>query len=150
MNMMQDDKFYVPRIEEFHEGFRFEFQFSHGTGWENAEFSLNSDGASDVEKDIQNKLIRVKKLDRDGIEELGWHTLHGAELESFRYMIEFTGMVDSRENHLILKYNLVSNWVLIYHFGEKGNAVNNFAGQVMNFNELKLIMEMCKIKKNAN
>lgn len=68
---MEESKYYTPSIEEFHVGFAYEFKSKNGWVKNNIEnsnvdfiFQLN------MFKDLEN--YRVKYLDREDIENLGW------------------------------------------------------------------------------
>lgn len=82
---LEKNKFYVPEIEEFHIGFEFEY-LPHRRNWvlelsgdkwikETFSGSCGIDGESEVYEItsmIEDKHCRVKHLDREDIESLGW------------------------------------------------------------------------------
>lgn len=72
---MENNKYYTPSIEEFHEGF--EFEFCHydypENGWKKyntPEFNWEREDCPFGRKDLSE--FRVKYLDREDIESLGW------------------------------------------------------------------------------
>ena len=69
---MEDNKYYTPSIEEFHVGFEYEYVNSKTEGWTNTTF-IRGRGFVEPYGDGE---VRVKKLDQEDIESLGW------ELES--------------------------------------------------------------------
>ena len=86
------DKYYTPEIEEFHVGFEYEVYDTLGDGhydWFNdTYFKLNmtnhkGDGGNNVwtmetlAKAIKDEHVRVKHLDREDIESLGWEHYNG-------------------------------------------------------------------------
>jgi len=72
--MSKDSKFYVPSIEEFHVGFEYEeYQAGSGDDYEAQAYSLGSPFITNIYRDnLQEGWIRVKLLDREDIESLGW------------------------------------------------------------------------------
>jgi hypothetical protein len=79
---MEDNKYYVPTLEEFHPGFEFEAYNSNDwffaeaeTGWKKQEWRpqfIAYQQAQNILGAIQNGWIRVKYLDKEDIESLGW------------------------------------------------------------------------------
>ena len=69
-------KYYIPELSEFYVGF--EFEFFNKEKWKVSEdFSFlflkdDTDTVSEVNENIKEGKIRVKFLDRQDIEELGW------------------------------------------------------------------------------
>jgi len=73
---MKDKKYYTPEIEEFHPGFEYEIYENEydDRGWREWTFYGNPyhpDKNTFIEG-IKNGEIRVKHLDREDIESLGW------------------------------------------------------------------------------
>jgi|SRR6188508_178015 len=70
------NKYYIPEIEEFHVGF--EVQYNVEGIWVKIPYMINyleGDGYPtilDTHVSIEKKVIRVKYLDREDIESLGW------------------------------------------------------------------------------
>jgi hypothetical protein len=68
---MEENKYYTPTIEEFHVGFEFEFlekgEYIKDTYMCNSQFGVTFDDMPELAK-----LSRVKHLDREDIESLGW------------------------------------------------------------------------------
>jgi hypothetical protein len=71
-----EPKYYIPELSEFYVGF--EFEFFNKEKWKVSEdFSYlflkdDTDTVSEVNENIKEGKIRVKFLDRQDIEELGW------------------------------------------------------------------------------
>ena len=89
-------KYYAPEIEEFHIGFEFEYfpvrgnwlLESSGKNWIEESFSAScgQDGESEIneiETSIKYNNVRVKHLDREDIESLGW--FHDEDRYQFSY-----------------------------------------------------------------
>lgn len=67
-------KYYTPELHEFHEGFEYEDGFTHAEFCPR-RFSYNEAARMDRSlflKALDNKLIRVKCLDKEDIESFGW------------------------------------------------------------------------------
>lgn len=75
--MNEENKYYVPKIEEFHIGFQFEDYFEGHFDIENSkkysnEIFTNKTPFDYIEQRIKNNKIRVKFLDKEDIESLGF------------------------------------------------------------------------------
>lgn len=68
---LENEKFYVPQIEEFFVGFEFEYMNMYYTNWLRTSWgtALNM---SNLQNDIIAGHIRVKRLDKQDLEELGF------------------------------------------------------------------------------
>jgi len=72
---MEDNKYYTPEIEEFHIGFEYEFKGSimwHKFCYKGIDF-INEHGKDELISEIKLGNIRVKYLDKEDIESLGWN-----------------------------------------------------------------------------
>jgi hypothetical protein len=70
--MSKENKYYTPEIEEFHVGFEYEFG---GEGyWDTEEWDFDFK-RKDLYTVLGEKKIRVKHLDREDIESLGWEAV---------------------------------------------------------------------------
>ena len=83
---MEDNKYYTPEIEEFHVGFEFESKyvlFSSEREWSKAVLNEDTNWFwQEYDEDAIETEFRVKYLDREDIESLGWkfeQTAHGAD-----------------------------------------------------------------------
>lgn len=78
--MMMENKYYTPELEEFHVGFEYELRVTNE--WQQCEWSPRNDmswfNLELIDRNGEEKfstpanLIRVKYLDQEDIEELGW------------------------------------------------------------------------------
>lgn len=70
------NKYYIPELEEFHLGFRYEFQYKDDEdNWneDSIEYDLLYDhDFHSVFEEVKDSRVRIKYLDRKDIEELGW------------------------------------------------------------------------------
>ena len=69
-----DNKYYIPTIKEFHVGFEYDLQDElDKTIWYDWKFNRDDmNNGSYTEDWIEDERIRVKYLDKQDIEELGW------------------------------------------------------------------------------
>ena len=138
------NKFYTPKIEEFHVGF--EYESYNGKVWsKEISETCYSDQAyiclpipeKDYGYDYEN--TRVKYLDLEDIESLGWKfkeiekgMLSNRPIFKFKtYLLNF-----DRNEHGI--------WLLIT---DEYVEYQHFSGQVKNKSELKKLMQMLNIEK---
>lgn len=71
------DKYYKPEIEEFHVGFEYERFVPKANAteeecWDKLSMSVNYLSLDEIDDEIIEKEIRVKYLDKEDIESLGW------------------------------------------------------------------------------
>lgn len=139
-----ENKYYTPEIEEFYIGFEFESKetFTDGTvktqeDYDRCNWVKNICEVGDapyieralIGKNAQNGLcgVRVKHLDREDIESLGWEQI---EYDSFKigsFIFELNNEYKS----------------FIYSGKDKGNV---FVGNIKNKSELKKLMQMLNIE----
>ena len=125
----KENKYYIPEISEFHVGFEYEIKLEDL--WINQ--SYNSIAMSEIDKGITNQYIRVKYLDKQDIESLGW------EIDQYC----------SKEFCLNFKYK---DWYLNYFISglktiEIGREEydSGFMGTIKNKSELKVLMKQLGI-----
>tara|TARA_R110002096_G_scaffold382312_1_gene576204 strand:+ start:5593 stop:6036 length:444 start_codon:yes stop_codon:yes gene_type:complete len=144
---MENNKYYTPEIEEFHVGFEFEFQGVDGhwnpTGWDKytigtkdgevgiwrASLNLVQKCYNGGEESIEPLHFRVKHLDREDIESLGF------ELDGFMYF--------STNSFRISKCSLEYGEHQ-YEISENKQSVwfPRFIGTIKNKSELKKVLKM--------
>lgn len=157
-------KYYTPELEEFHYGFEYQlFEDFDVPGeekkWHDMEFGLH--GTDNPESpaclstcQIEFNLVRVKHLDREDIEELGFvfneTTTQAMGGDSGAVMaFDMLNMEMPRGSRNILEnfymtYAVPTNWVLIWNVSKMLNSddINHtrFCGKVKNKSELKRIL----------
>ena len=138
---MENNKYYTPEIEEFRVGFEYEYLGDRveNTRWHKTTFSwydskIKVHGLFFVESKIQNKTVRVKYLDSQDIEELGfkyipdlsegdgnvrWYDLYekgNISLLHWDYSNEDTKIVIKRNNSIIFEGTILNKselkWIL--------------------------------------
>lgn len=84
--MKTETKYYTPSIEEFHVGFEYEIKLNNGN-WETHEFKPNIDNFCHRFKEetyfVEEGNSRVKHLDREDLEELGWAYKEQSNVNNF-------------------------------------------------------------------
>lgn len=134
------EKYYTPELEEFHYGFEYECKFiekNKGEVWLKSEcgidFCLGHIGDRDENQiySISKKAIRVKYLDQEDIESLGFiHIVKNI------YTTHIGG-----DGYLIYKYD---NKIII-SYGDIHESDNLFIGIIKNKSELKKLMKQLNI-----
>ena len=158
-----NNKYYTPTIEEFHVGFEYETRmyYKNDPIWTKGDFQDVVDGDW---YNFEVKNCRVKHLDREDIEGLGWEfDKNYSEMVGEHYSMVFSKKVNHRgdDKALMMIYNTSSTWMLIsinskegvsYLMESKTNEVsipiitvetNNtlFAGKTKNKSELKRLLK---------
>jgi len=140
-----ENKYYVPTQEEFRIGFEYEYKYNENNstdkGWTKRIFDGNNFEISD--KTEVSKFTRVKYLDQEDIESLGWDYDKYYPFQRIKgdERIAFT----KNENKLGLhRLVLNGNKVLIYletEFVHEGF----FKGTIKNKSELKVLLKQLGI-----
>lgn len=145
---MKEDKYYEPKIEEFHKGFRFQILSSYGfinciyPDVVETHFLMRKGDTLDK---IEDKLdsCRVKILDQDDIEELGWEWEEYSLLRGdAMYTYYLKDMVD------VYRLTYVPRLKSVRIVEKQGMEESDplFHGEVKNYNELKKLMNQLGIK----
>jgi hypothetical protein len=162
--MTSKEKYYTPTIEEFHVGFEYEYNNNHvwmheptKGEWKKEEYinGVGQDGESDYHE-IMNMLehneVRVKHLDREDIESLGWEDCDTPTgYAGGHYWIKDAELKHGNRNiveemHLI--HQPLTNWILIWQVmrlttGDTNNT--RFSGVIKNKSELKRLLKQIGI-----
>tara|TARA_R110002074_G_scaffold237241_1_gene409132 strand:- start:358 stop:819 length:462 start_codon:yes stop_codon:yes gene_type:complete len=138
-----ENKYYTPSIEEFHVGFELEL-LTH-SGWERATIE-DGDEYYDIVlapggEGVDNK--RVKYLDREDIESLGWKLV-----EEYARNDAYYFSFKKKHTELVLYPGFEETTVLIQHgsatgINSKGYPI--FRGQLKNKSELKRLLKQLGI-----
>jgi hypothetical protein len=131
-----ENKYYTPEIEDFNVGFEYEY-FDKTDDNEKLLFQVNSGIPLEIiENWIQNNKVRVKYLDREDIESLGYNY-------SFRFNEGYLqDNYKHKSNYSLLTYSPNSNFLSITNC-ESGE----FLGVVKNKSELKKLLQQLNIKQ---
>jgi hypothetical protein len=145
-----ENKYYTPKIEELHVGFECEIQSSYG--WQKGSYPtiFQEDTLSGFEvndlgvfKTLEKryKYLRVKYLDREDIESLGWvkslyKTTEVYQLDKF----VITSYSRLEEDGLVIDISLLPSF-------KDSELRRIFRGIIKNKSELKRVMEQLTINK---
>lgn len=126
-----EKKYYIPKINEFHIGFEFEVNYGAGIGW--VKDSLYSNTEVIVLPFIKTENIRVKYLDREDIESLGFKytELFGYRLNDY-CLIHWPNDVLNENTYEICLFTSPKTTI--------------FYGRIKNKSELRKLLEMLNIK----
>lgn len=148
-----ENKYYTPTIEEFHVGFEYEMKRSFGDGtvksqeefdsaeWEKEITTLSGDPyihRALTGKNAENNRcgIRVKYLDREDIESLGWQSILMDSFKSFWY----------NSFYLDITENQGHKWDVSIFTMDEEHSQYHFLGTIKNKSELKKLMQQLNIK----
>ena len=126
-----DNKYYIPSIEEFHVGFEYEILTNYTKENEKWEFVNNPFTIERLEIFIENKHVRVKYLDKDDIESLGFKFT-----DAFGY---------TNKRHCIIPVNDIRGdnfYEICLYLSPK---IVYYCGEIKNISRLKMILEWLKI-----
>jgi len=145
-------KYYTPEIEEFNHGFEYEVDFENDNttspGWNKAIYQLNGswlNNEEDLEDELNRGRFRVKYLDREDIESLGFKNKENFTPNSLYY-----------KNYRIFMYD-INRWnddyplarVFKYHDDTDGSLLQKgeeiFRGIIKNKSELKKLLKQLGI-----
>lgn len=126
------EKYYTPEIEEFHVGFEYEY-LTNGDEWVKHIINNKADLIDCIE-DIKESKIRVKYLDKEDIESLGFKYSEGYTLDIYKKDNK-TIRYDPSDNHMTLEETIDER---------NGNIL--FIGKVKNISEFKKVLKDNNIK----
>lgn len=143
---MEASKYYTPEMEEFHPGFEFKY-LNHNGEWKDCEL-----GKNDIEnielrqyKDDLMKIahanLRVKFLDREDIESLGWKF----SLIKANTNRAFKDLQSNTEKCIGLVLEIRNDKIMIADCRLEFNQIL-FFGTIKNKSELRKLMQMLQIK----
>lgn len=142
------NKYYTPTSDEFHQGFEFEANYTK-EGWQKEIFGIGEKSIDSIPQLCVSFLkgkpfeehIRVKHLDLEDIESLGWKqdSIHENNYELIcnrkEFKEEFSLFYDKEENEYVISNN--QEYELYDQY---------FKGKIRNKSELAKIMKMLNIE----
>lgn len=145
---MKKNKYYTPKDEEFHRGFRFEMPNRDGEpgSWKLYAYKHTPGANFDIDElcshhqKTMKELVRVKYLNQDDIEELGWEWVQTREIPGDDDLTMHTFMHYENVGN-IFQLTLIGGSVKIIAKGV--DASRNgvlFLGEIKNYNELERVM----------
>ena len=170
-----EEKYYTPKIEEFHVGFEYEsyeMHYSMSDEWDEGTpmwikrtvLDINQEQCdvnkpkykatyhvainNSYEPNVEwNKNIRVKYLDYKDIESLGWIDVWAEKKES--RILSFV-MIQQNGNYFELRYDTASSKCCTISIRTDLKPYELFIGRINNKSELVKIMKMVGINFNTN
>jgi len=138
-----ENKYYTPKIEEFHVGFRYEHYIPGKECWAKEEFFLNDSHVNIIKYvEIQTEdtllKVRVKSLDHDDIIEAGWEESK-------------TSFSHDRQYYNLNEYECFledGEFRIYYEWAEDGQ--NLFVGKISNYNKLLEVMGMLGVEREES
>jgi hypothetical protein len=133
------DEYYTPTIEDFHVGFEYEAEeiekYGTSTYWKKYTFEINDSLELIFKPNDWYELPRVKYLDKDDIEDLGF--------------IKGSDLYELKTNHTVIRLqhhnnNLITIWYYETLNGEFRRLVQQI--KIKNKSELKKLLEQLNIK----
>lgn len=143
-------EYYTPTIEEFHVGFEYDRLVEDH--WETLSMSVNFLSLDDIDDEILDKEIRVKHLDREDIESLGFSDFKHAAVDWYKLekRVDDNFASYGSWNCFRLLHSYTDNGIKIIAYEHSFESDENilFAGKVKNKSELKKILQMIGINQN--
>ena len=138
--MEEDNKYFIPTIEDFYVGYEFEFQ-GIPKGWHKMVFSVE-DNLKTFKYNIEHGYIRVPYLSKEQIEAEGWKyfSKYGKEQEDKFHYNTF-----EKPNALYITYYYNSHTLTI-HSDLYGDDQVFFDGECKSINEFRYICRLLNIK----
>ena len=143
-----ENKYYTPSIEEVSPGFEYEIKvsrYSDEWGMIKIPFSLNG-CITNLDRWFNNiETIRVKHLDCDDIQSLGWVKTSGKEY--FRYIYNQKDPGDFSKYQIILEPCSIGFYLIFLLREDGGIRSDQFFGKIKNKHELNKLMQQLGINE---
>lgn len=156
--MKTEDKFYTPKIEEFRVGFEYELSFidedrNYKNSWQKKTFELDGSWLNvheDLEEELNCGRFRVKRLDREDIESLGfgdykravchWYKKEGRFEDAFATYGYWTKirMIHCPDNYSVK--------IIAFEYSWDEEETVLFQGKIKNKSELRELLEKLGIE----
>lgn len=136
--MINKNSYYIPKINEFHIGFHYTYQYLDSTGtkarWKD-EIVCITDHLKIMEEDIKNNRVRVNYLNINDFINLNWNI-------SERTIDFIKG--DFRSNVKVFNFTYITKFNILTISDNKNQL---FEGIILNYSELNKLMIQLNIKK---
>jgi len=143
------NKYYTPDITEFKVGFKYEYYSDYAKIWKSYILKLDDYKSTQmseswfIEEVLELKNIRVKHLDKEDIESLGWELI--------------TEQIKDYSHWCFFKFNQVELHVQLnnkyfprkLNINDKHHQIGNLHIDCKNYNELQIIMKQLNIQQDA-
>lgn len=148
---MDQNKYYVPEIEEFYIGFEYEWmRYGEGaTEWTKSILTMENGPVGDYDAWRGND-YRVKYLDREDIESLGWKFIGKTIDNWYELVIDRPAVMSTHTNRrYVLQHDFRTNQGVVvkaydYSSGDTGEH-DIYRGACKNKSELKILMKQLNI-----
>lgn len=140
-----ENKYYTPEIEEFHVGFEYEEDDSE---WSKRTFESYMD-LEILNDDIREGNIRVKILNKEDIESLGWELICPAKSKNSCSLYQWNKAYDYEGSDLEIRWHIShysDNKLIIHNNQYYDSEVVIFSGTIKNKSELKKLTQQLNIK----
>jgi hypothetical protein len=145
--MEKENKYYTPSADEFYIGFEYEYKFieHNNDNWYLVNFGDTIDTLRNL--DDEKVLHRVKYLDQEDLESLGWKYI---KINDYVYSGDGSSMIFELTNNeyskwqLLLFENYNEVWIDFIHEATE-KKLSYFKGKIKNKNELKKLMKQLNI-----
>ncbi len=142
MEFTESNKYYTPEIEEFYVGFEYEYLIKWGNSieeaWRKSKIGNPNWYAKTVTDLISKEEIRVKYLDKEDIESLGFERSRG-----FKSYYQNWDDFLLKGTEIMLWWNKNNNLVAITKFDKiRFKDRTYFEGEIKNKSELKKVLKM--------
>ena len=136
-------EYYTPRIEDFYVGFEFVLWLNNSY-WSKPRVwdYKTTDSLKQIEQDINNQQVKVKYLDKEDIESLGFR----------RDMIKNT-LVNNfifYKDNISLSFDNQINDLKISVLTKSKRTCDLFVGHIKNISELKVLLKQLEIENVIN
>lgn len=146
---MEKNKYYTPTIEELHVGFEYEAKAKDSTETSYSTFICH--GHNSIFSEFNSSTIRVKYLDREDIESLGFSNYKKAVDDWYDYIPEYKVQpfnLSYRAFRLTYSRRDYRLRVIGYEFDFKSEEEILFCGTIKNKSELKRLLKQLNINDN--
>lgn len=144
-----ENKYYIPELEEFHVGFEYEY-VQKDKIWRKGKVDAFGDYIHNtmyfVDRALQQEGIRVKLLDKEDIESLGWKFIKEGDDELY---FQIFPMYPNIKYWFEMNFSPEEHYLLIEEWSETGigksSFIDKFNGNIKNKSELKRLMKQIGI-----
>jgi len=144
------DKYYIPTIEEFHIGFKFDYDNSRE--WVEDTIFDTTMSLRDISKSCRNKEVRVKYLNIEDIKSFGFiHSNKSLKGLNERFYLEHRKRIHPNVGHryhdIYIQYYPDRNTIIIESkdIGSKPGLEKFFEGTIRNKSEFKILLTQLNI-----
>jgi len=141
------NRYYTPKIEEFHIGFEYEYYSPLFEEWKQCVYADLEDcyhAVKDISQNLETK-YRVKYLDNTDIEELGFRYKAKTIDLWFEKQCIYLREDGHHLNNIKLQYGLHDNKLKITFCYVSGEEQIHFEGKIKNKNELIKLLKQLEI-----